>query len=66
MSFRWNMGTVQSLETIISAAEILRFDKSIRFVMVGGGSRLEWGRKLEIELMKIRKCAVDPHVSPWR
>ena len=46
--FAGNMGTVQSLETIISAAEILRFDKSIRFVMVGGGSRLEW-LKSEIE-----------------
>ena len=40
--FAGNMGTVQSLDAIVSAAEILRDDEDIRFVMVGSGSRAEW------------------------
>jgi glycosyltransferase involved in cell wall biosynthesis len=46
--FAGNMGTVQSLDTIVSAAEILRGEKSIRLVMVGSGSRVDW-LKTEIE-----------------
>ncbi|QWD81942.1 glycosyltransferase family 4 protein [Polynucleobacter sp. MWH-S4W17] len=40
--FAGNMGAVQSLDTILGAAEILRQDKSIKLIMVGGGSRVEW------------------------
>jgi glycosyltransferase involved in cell wall biosynthesis len=40
--FAGNMGTVQSLDTIISAAEILQDDPNIRLVMFGSGSRAEW------------------------
>jgi glycosyltransferase involved in cell wall biosynthesis len=40
--FAGNLGTVQSLETILDAAELLRERADIRIVFVGGGSRAEW------------------------
>lgn len=40
--FAGNLGTVQALETIISAAEILLDDPDIRLIMFGSGSRAEW------------------------
>lgn len=43
--FAGNLGTVQSLDTILDAAEILLNRAEIRFVLVGSGSRLEWVRE---------------------
>jgi glycosyltransferase involved in cell wall biosynthesis len=40
--FAGNLGTVQSLDTILDAAEMLLPRPEIRFVLVGSGSRLEW------------------------
>lgn len=40
--FAGNLGTVQSLDTILDAAEILLARPEIRFILVGRGSRLEW------------------------
>ncbi|MFG6415747.1 glycosyltransferase family 4 protein [Roseateles sp. DC23W] len=40
--FAGNLGTVQSLDTVIDAAELLRNRPGLRFVLVGSGSRLEW------------------------
>lgn len=40
--FAGNLGSVQSLDTILDAAEILLPESAVRFVLVGGGSRLEW------------------------
>ncbi len=40
--FAGNLGTVQSLDTILDAAEQLLGRPEIRFVLVGSGSRLEW------------------------
>lgn len=40
--FAGNLGTVQSLDTILDAAEQLLARPEIRFVLVGSGSRLEW------------------------
>ena len=40
--FAGNLGTVQALETILAAAEILRDEKEIALVLVGNGSRGEW------------------------
>ncbi len=37
-----NIGTVQSLETIVEAAVILQKDTEIRFVLVGSGSKSNW------------------------
>ncbi len=40
--FAGNLGTVQSLDTILDAAEQLLARPEIRFILVGSGSRLEW------------------------
>lgn len=40
--FAGNLGTVQSLETILDAAELLQHAADVRFVLVGSGSRDEW------------------------
>lgn len=40
--FAGNLGTAQSLETIVQAAAHLRDDPHIRLVLVGSGSRLAW------------------------
>ena len=40
--FASNLGTVQSLGTILDAAEMLLDRADIRFVVVGSGSRLNW------------------------
>jgi glycosyltransferase involved in cell wall biosynthesis len=42
--FAGNLGTAQSLETIVEAAVHLRDDTQIRLVLVGSGSRLDWLR----------------------
>lgn len=46
--FAGNLGTAQALETIVAAAQLLQDDPSIRFVLVGSGSRDGWLRD-EIE-----------------
>ena len=40
--FAGNLGTVQALETILSAADQLRDMHDVRFVLIGSGSRSEW------------------------
>jgi glycosyltransferase involved in cell wall biosynthesis len=40
--FAGNLGTVQALETILAAAEILRDEQDITLILVGSGSRSEW------------------------
>ncbi|QNG99595.1 glycosyltransferase family 4 protein [Pseudomonas sediminis] len=40
--FAGNLGTAQSLETIVQAAVHLRDDPDVRLVLVGSGSRLAW------------------------
>lgn len=42
--FAGNLGTVQALDTILDAAERLRDDPDISFVLVGSGSREAWLR----------------------
>lgn len=42
--FAGNLGTVQALDTILAAAEVLRGERDIRFVLVGDGSRAAWLR----------------------
>ena len=37
ITFAGNMGTVQALETVLTAAESLRDEKRLRFLLVGGG-----------------------------
>ena len=40
--FAGNLGTLQALDTILDAAELLREDPEIRFTLVGSGSRSDW------------------------
>jgi glycosyltransferase involved in cell wall biosynthesis len=40
--FTGNLGTAQSVETIVDAAERLRAQADIRFYLIGSGSRLDW------------------------
>ena len=40
--FAGNLGTVQALETVLAAAELLKDQREVRFVLIGSGSRSEW------------------------
>ena len=40
--FAGNLGTVQALDTVLAAAQLLVDTKDVRFVLVGSGSRSEW------------------------
>lgn len=40
--FAGNLGTVQALDTVLDAAEMLGADSGIRWVLVGSGARLAW------------------------
>lgn len=40
--FAGNLGTVQALDTILAAAQFLRDEQDVCFVLVGSGSRSEW------------------------
>jgi glycosyltransferase involved in cell wall biosynthesis len=40
--FAGNLGTAQALETIVSAALLLRDEPTVRLVLVGSGSRSDW------------------------
>lgn len=40
--FAGNLGTVQALDTVVAAAELLRDAPDVRFVIVGSGSRGDW------------------------
>jgi glycosyltransferase involved in cell wall biosynthesis len=40
--FAGNLGSVQALDTVLAAAQLLVDTKDVRFVLVGSGSRSEW------------------------
>ena len=40
--FAGNLGTVQSLDTILDAADLLRDHKGLRLILIGSGSRSTW------------------------
>lgn len=40
--FAGNLGTVQALDTVLTAAKLLRDQQDVRFVLVGSGSCSEW------------------------
>lgn len=40
--FAGNLGTVQALDTVMDAAELLRAHRDVRLVLIGSGSRSEW------------------------
>lgn len=48
--FAGNLGTAQSVETIVEAAALLKDMREIRFVLVGDGSRVSWIKQKIAEL----------------
>jgi glycosyltransferase involved in cell wall biosynthesis len=48
--FTGNIGTAQSMQTLIGAAQILKTEKNIKFVLVGSGSMLEWVKEQQLKL----------------
>lgn len=51
--FAGNLGSVQALDTVLAAAQLLRDEQNVRFVLVGSGSRGEWLRQ------EIRRLDLD-------
>lgn len=50
MVFAGNIGSAQSMETIVQAAQNLKSQDQIRLVIVGSGSRLEWLQQQKLNL----------------
>ncbi|WP_434458544.1 glycosyltransferase family 4 protein [Stutzerimonas urumqiensis] len=48
--FAGNIGIAQSIETVVEAAELLRQNSKVKFVLVGSGSRLEWVKERKNQL----------------
>lgn len=61
--FAGNLGTVQALETVLDAAEQLRRDSTIRFTLVGDGSRMKW-LKEEIERRGLHNVSLPGRYAP--
>lgn len=58
--FAGNIGTVQALDTVLAAAQLLRDEPDVRFVVVGSGSRSEWLQQ------EIRRLDLDNVRMPGR
>ncbi len=58
--FAGNLGTVQALDTILAAAQLLRSEQDVRFVLIGGGSRGEWLQQ------EVRRLGLDNVKMPGR
>lgn len=61
--FAGNLGTVQSLPTIVAAAEILQNNRNIRFVLVGSGSLSTW-LKNQIEIKQLNNIVLAGRYPP--
>jgi len=48
--FAGNIGIAQSIETVVESAELLRQHPTLKFVLVGSGSRLEWVKERKASL----------------
>lgn len=53
--FAGNVGDAQDFPAILAAAEILKFNKSIRWLIVGDGRKLEWV-KSEVARRNLEHC----------
>jgi len=53
--FAGNLGTVQSLETVLDAAERLRGQRGLHWVLVGSGSRSAW-LAAEVQRRGLQEC----------
>ena len=58
--FAGNLGTVQALDTVLAAAQLLRDEPDVRFVLVGSGNRSEWMQQ------EIRRLGLDNVRLPGR
>jgi Glycosyl transferases group 1 len=63
VTFGGNLGTVQSVETIIDAAEHLSGVTGLNIVMLGSGSRLDW-IKQELERRSLTNVFLLGRVEP--
>lgn len=61
--FAGNLGTVQSLETVLDAAERLRAEPDIRFTLVGSGSRSAWLAE-QVARRDLRNVALPGRFAP--
>ena len=61
--FAGNLGTVQALDTVLAAAELLRGEAQVRFVLVGSGSKSRW-LECEIERRKLRNVQLPGRLAP--
>jgi colanic acid biosynthesis glycosyl transferase WcaI len=55
-----NMGYPNDLETIVGAAELLRDERTIRFVFLGSGAKLPWLKRRVAELALTNVVILDP------
>lgn len=61
--FAGNLGTVQALDTIVAAAQLLRDDPQVRFVIVGSGSRGDWLRE-EVQRLGLANVRMPGRFPP--
>ena len=61
--FAGNLGTVQALDTVVAAAQLLRDEPDIRFVLVGSGSRADWVRE-EVARLGITNVQLPGRYDP--
>ena len=61
--FAGNLGTVQALDTVLAAAQLLRDEPGLRFILVGSGSRGEWLRQ-EIERLGLENVSMVGRFPP--
>lgn len=60
--FAGNLGTAQSLATVVSAASLLAQEHGIRFILVGSGSRSEWVHE-EVKRLGLRNVELPGRFS---
>lgn len=61
--FAGNLGTVQALDTVLAAAQLLRDKQDVRFVFVGSGSRSEWLQQ-EVNRLGLDNVKMPGRYSP--
>ncbi len=63
VTFGGNLGTVQSVETILDAAAYLRPDAQVNLVILGSGSRFGWTKE-QVEARSLRNVHLLGRVEP--
>jgi glycosyltransferase involved in cell wall biosynthesis len=60
--FAGNLGTAQALDILVEAAYLLRFERDIKIVIVGSGSRFEWLRS-EVNRLGLRNVSLPGRLA---